>query len=350
MVFKILTLPKKNVILKVGPEVGPEKERFMADWILGPSDGAQFPAMPTNQIHMAAGGSGAGKTTVLFQMIKAMKEGKDFFGYPTRDWPAVYVPYDRDTDETEYTMARVGITPEQLPILPMEIVYPPANLPDNRFMLDMQKVRNAFPRAKLLIVDGFYTLVPYGLINDYLRVAAFMQMARRFCRDNDITIIGVAHSPKQRQGNMVMDPRQMIQGSVAGGGFSSCGVVIIREKEDSECANRYLYILPRNCPDKKLAIGMGADGLDAKYWQVEQPKGRRRSEAHENFVELLKSYGQEMFTMSQVAKDAGGLGISRGSINQWLGEMVAFGDVERVKHGLYRLAGGADAAEEVGNA
>jgi energy-coupling factor transporter ATP-binding protein EcfA2 len=316
----------------------------MPNYLLGKRDGENFDAFPTQQLHIIAGSSGAGKTTLLFQLVAAMKRGQQFFGYPTANVPVAYVPYDRNYDETMATMQRVGISENEMFVMPRRIPGLEHDARrDDRFMEEMQVVRQATAGAKLLIIDGFYALVPFGKMNDYLIMATFLQRVRDYAADNDMTIIGVAHSPKQREGNRIIDPRQLIQGSVAGGGFSSSGMAVMREKPTGECQNRQVYILPRNAPEHLFNVGMTRDGVlaESAYVMGGGDDGGGRSKALTAFMDMLSfmgSNGEELHT-TEIIQGAIRHGLSQGSVPRWLNELVANGYINKVGRGVYVLSG-----------
>jgi hypothetical protein len=312
-----------------------------AEYILGPPPGSDGTAavMPTGRVHLFCGPSGAGKTTCLFQMIVEMQRGGKWLGYQTQWHPLAYIAFDREEEETHETMTRIGLDPRSVPQFYPKVQLPEQGKPtDDRMEQIISAVRTRYPEAKVLVFDAFFILAAHGQINNYLYMAEWLQRARKLCKELDITIIGIAHSPKEREGHKITSPRQKIQGSVAGGGFTSCTVVVDFAGTADE-NKRLIYVLPRNAPDEKFEMIQDERGrlvADTKSLQDKLdylmgffgglPRGGSRSTA-EICVHMEK------------------VKISRPTVMRYLGVLMADGMVLRVKQGHY-AAGPALAGQQ----
>src|SRR5438445_332753 len=54
--------------------------------------------MPAGQVHLLAGPSGGGKTTLVFQMMEAIAKGEEFLGHKCKAVPQAYISCDRNIE------------------------------------------------------------------------------------------------------------------------------------------------------------------------------------------------------------------------------------------------------------
>lgn len=243
----------KNFMVPMKPQERPPDPPNNV-YILGNPNAEAVPPTPTmglHQVHLFAGSSGTGKTTVLFQLIDCMKRGEPFFGRPTQWHPTVYATIDRTELETELTAERVGLPRDFVPHYRFKFVRAdPEDKDDHRIERLILGCKNLHPDMKILIIDGITLFAVHGKINDYQEMAGWYQRIGDFARDHDICIIGVTHTPKQREGNKILDPRQMIIGSSSQGGCSGSLFVI-----ESTGKDRWkMHILPRDLPEDDIEI------------------------------------------------------------------------------------------------
>jgi hypothetical protein len=96
-----------------------------------------------------------------------------------------------------------------------------------------------------------------GATNDYRSVADFLANLTSLCVREDITIIGVMHSPKMKEDEAYGNPRQRISGSVAWAAYCETVVLVEPVSPDDPNSPRRLLILPRNISavEKTLKFG-----------------------------------------------------------------------------------------------
>lgn len=214
--------------------------------------------MPHGEIHLLGGPSGAGKTTLLMQSIDDIIDGGMFFTFKCHATEVFYISCDRSHNEQKRIMDRVKLRNK----LDFEVL-------DNIFKLGspatidgiVKFVRTKRPGTKLLIIDGFATLVPNGKSSDYDTVNRWLRLCRYICETYNITILGVVHFSKEKQGEAYTNQRERILGSAAWGCFSSLVMTLSKEDPTSPTnAHRHLWICPRNWPEQKITLTMGTDG------------------------------------------------------------------------------------------
>lgn len=304
-------------------------------WFLGPDPGGgPLPVMPLGRIHMFGGGSGTGKTRLLYQMIKAAQSGEDFLGYPTQFQPVTYCAFDRRVEEQEETMRAVGLDPATVPHHYIKVPPMPSNgMPDNRALTLINDVLNANPATRVLILDAMFILAAHGQMNNYCIMAEWLQRLGDMCDAMGIAIIGVVHSSKQREGQRITDPRVSITGSVATGGFTSCQIIVETPDSKKEPDKRLIWVYPRNARQQCFEMEFNEQGVLVPDKKSEADKIYTLE--HKVFAEAGKP-----LTLNEIAAlMKGQLGASLASTKRYLATLVEQKSVVKVGHGLYTLRG-----------
>lgn len=275
--------------------------------------------LPTREVHLIGGPSGAGKTTLILQMLYDWSRGIPVFGKASRPVPYVYVACDRSLQSIRATMDRIQI-PHNFPLISM--------VDDPRFKT-FATIREAYPEAKFYFMDGFPSLTPKGKISDYEIVSGFLTGTTRVCQELDISIAGTGHTTKCKEGETFVNPRQRFLGSVAWGGFSDTMMLIEPAEPDNVTdLNRTVMLLPRNGPGELLHYRLNDRGVFVPQedilagvlhaWLLSKPLGTR--------ILLVE--------LAEVAEKAK---ISRVTMFRQIKKMIADGVLVKVSHGTYQL-------------
>lgn len=303
------------------------------EYILGP-DPAQsggFAVMPLKRVHMLGGASGSGKTTMLFQMLAAAQKGEPFLGYPTQWHPSVYVAFDRREEETEETMARVGLDPASVPHYFWEVTLAdPRVEKDGRLENIVRDIRNKHPEVKVIYFDAFYILAQHGRINDYQQMAYWLQRAGILCENLDLTIIGIVHSAKARKGQEITDPRYSITGSVATGGFTSCQVIVEKPSLDNP-DKRLVHVYPRNAPEQIFDLITDDRGCLVPDEGTEDAKLL----CLEHFFTRELPPGQAAKLMDIAAYMRKKMNASKSAVQRYIDQLIEEGKVAKYGRGIY---------------
>lgn len=203
--------------------------------------------LPLREVHLVAGASGAGKTTWLIKMIERWKDGNKVFGHESYPKPFVYMSGDRSEAGVRRTFKRVGVEPAGFNI------YAPRGIERRLSLVSLlTKAAKNNPTAKVFFVEGMGSKVPGGKTNDYTVVANFLMELQDLCERLDITIVGVVHSSKSKEGESYLDPRQQVLGSVAWASYSETIIIMeqLRGGKNGDGSLRKLSLLPRNSKEE----------------------------------------------------------------------------------------------------
>jgi hypothetical protein len=207
--------------------------------------------IPSEEVHLICGPSGAGKTTWLMQWLKQWHKGEveSFFGHKVNPQPFCYVSVERRQRAVQRKLKRLGIDPETFPWIASSI--------SNRLSsLDkvISEARRKYPDTTVLFIDGFAYFAPGPKPGktEYKVVGEFLINCGHICEEKGLTIFAIVHSPKMKADEMYTNPRQRVLGSVSWGAIVDC--IMILEPQITETKQvtplRNFLLLPREAPDE----------------------------------------------------------------------------------------------------
>jgi KaiC/GvpD/RAD55 family RecA-like ATPase len=287
--------------------------------------------LPSREVHLLGGPSGAGKTTWLFQMLQEQwKEGGTILDHSVHPVPYIYVSADRSKPSVERTMQRAGINPITVPFFSL------VNRPEiTSVALLANAVLERCPETRLLVIDGVMRLIPpkrdSSTDGGFAHISKFLIELCKACQDKDLTIILIVHSPKQKEDSRYTNPRERVMGSAAWAAYSETIILVepfMPVSRDTANA-RTLICLPRNA---------GAVFQDLEF----TANGRlvlRSDEIDAVLVEqfLFKVKPGEVFTTNQIL-DALSKSMSRTTVFRWLKRLEDASSVIKSAHGIYKRA------------
>lgn len=281
---------------------------------------------PTKEIHIIAGASGVGKTTFGFQLLDEWRQGKPVLGFPSHPQPFVYVSCDRSRQSVNATLQRVGV--RHIDFVDGRGV---ARYGEQAFDMVLKQARAIVPEVRLLFVEAFSMLVPQASFKDTYRVTGqFLSEMSRVLAREDVTIIGTAHSPKQRDNDQINDPRQLVLGTVAWGGFIETIVAIRRLKPlNPSDMRRQVLVLPRNAREEAFDYDLDENG---RFVKIEQTTV---CDILNVLLEVIPL--DEMITTSSLVELAERAGVTaRRTIERWITQSLEDGRLIRVGKGIYK--------------
>jgi len=276
--------------------------------------------LPEREISLIAGPAGGGKTTWLFQVLELWQNSVDVHGHASHPCRYVYVSADRSKEAAEATMDRMSINLDRIPLI--------SGVEEDlhTFSSIVSLVRKKDPNVKLIVIDGFATIVPGGKAGDYHTVANFLRSITRQCKREDITVLGIIHAAKTKENEKYLNPRERILGSVAWAGFSETIFFIEPvDVKDVENPQRLLEILPRNAAQEKFELEL----RDGRF----VPSSRRvpADADTESFLNTM-TVGEEFGVEELGAK----LRLGRSKTYMLLTRLEENRAIERVRRGVYR--------------
>lgn len=297
--------------------------------------------IPANQLHLLAGPSGGGKTTLAFQMLGALTTGEPFLGRWTRPCKIAYVSGDRPAESVLETQDRC------------EVAFPIFSAVDEN-LVGEDLLTKIFPRLTavcggerpdVIYIDGFTAFVPGGFLNNYAIVAKWLASLQRYARKMKITIIGACHATKTKEGEKFTNPRQRIAGSVAWAGFSETVLIIEPLDDDKSKEKRIVHILPRNHPEETMILRFNAEG------RLTLPDKVVHQETLTEFIMdgLLEKFKLgDTLLYSKYRDDAISKGVSLRTFNRWLAKAVETGKLTKTGKGIYVYSEASEPIPEFG--
>lgn len=280
---------------------------------------------PAEEVHLIGGPSGAGKSSWLIGFIRDWQKGDSLFGYKSYPQPFVYVSCDRSKPGILRTFKRLKIDPETFPYMPMverdDLLNIPA-LVDN-WLKD-------HPETKVFFIEGLATFAPSGRdASDYGKTAGFIKRLTRLCQAKHITIVGIVHSPKMREKDRYLNPRQRVLGSVSWAAYAETIILVEPACENDPTSGlRHLTLLPRNAPEEVFDLNFTDSG------ELILAKDDTCHKAM--FVWLGRAPVETVFKTEDAYKEGRSHGFTDRSVKRWLRHALDQGIIHRVAHGEYR--------------
>lgn len=290
--------------------------------------------IPSGQVHLLAGPSGGGKTSLAFQLFKALeKPGELWCGRElVRPQSWAYVSGDRTARSVSETQERIGVK------------FPVFSLVD-RDMIGKDLTDVILPQVKsfhgkqpdIVYIDGFTALVPGARLNEYGVVAQWLGALQRYCNKYDVTIIGACHTTKQKENEKYKNPRQKVAGSVAWAGFSETVILIEPpDADDAPPAQRNVSLLPRNKPEEFFTMTFDDNGI------LQMPEKILQAQELAEMVlpGLFRHLKEGLVDYAGLMKQATDRGLSRRTFDRYLAKMVTDGKIARISKGKYEIRTG----------
>jgi hypothetical protein len=211
--------------------------------------------LPTQEIHLIGGPTGAGKTTWLLRLLDQWRKGESIFGHSSHPAPFLYVSLDRSHNGMLRICQRMRLDPRNFNFVHPTLADRGLGIP-----LYLKQLSAKNPSVRLIIVEGFQTGVTN--INDQKEVTRYLAEVQKLCETANLTILGVVHTSKQKQNAKYENPRERIAGCGQWGGWSETVIMVEPQTDISgdEADLRTLQILPRNGKHLKFVLEF-KDGL-----------------------------------------------------------------------------------------
>jgi hypothetical protein len=292
--------------------------------------------LPTAEFHIIGGPSGGGKTTLIMQLMVEWAAGRPIFGYTSHPRPFAYVSLDRGERSLIRTLHRCGVDPATFPyVCPRKRKKPIVGFEDLVYNFVVPKYHG----VSVLVIEGITTLMTgNSKANDYNAAFKFFGDIAAWCNEEDITVIGVMHSPKMRESERYLNPRQRLLHSVAIGAIAETIILSEPSFESPVKLDRIVTVLPRNAPEQEFRMRLDEHGMHQPATDPEITKAMGEDAKASEMLDLWlkpKEPGCE-FKSGDLVDEMKPLGIGRSTVFSWLLQAQEDHCIEPVKHGWYR--------------
>jgi hypothetical protein len=192
--------------------------------------------LPSKEVHLMAGPTGAGKTRWLFDALLRWQRGLPILGLRSHPVPWVYVASDRSMDGVNRTFDTMGIDRNSFEILPAW---------DEHMSFSTIMGAVADLGAKFAVIEGFGQFVEAPAHTHQVR--SFLQSTCTILKTDGCTILGVVECPKMKPRDSYANPRQRVSGAAAWGHHSETIFLVEPSFPDKpQDPNRTLTVCSRN--------------------------------------------------------------------------------------------------------
>jgi archaellum biogenesis ATPase FlaH len=185
--------------------------------------------LPRGRTSIVAGSSGAGKTTILLQLIKASQANSKWLDKFVVN-PTLRVGFfstDRSREDLEDTSRFVGVDLSRVEVtsLVSDRTIDLGRWSDNPLAFLLETLEARYAEQDLVIVDVGGHMLGCDL-NKYHLVAPRMVKLNRWAEDRGVAVILTSHTNKLRQGQGTLRAEDRVSGSMALTGFTSSHITL----------------------------------------------------------------------------------------------------------------------------
>jgi hypothetical protein len=288
----------------------------------------------TRTVHLIIGPSGAGKTTWISQVIRDWRIGLPILGRASHPKPFGYISLDRGYDEYGDIWKKVGLVED----FPMYFMREQEGwwTGSARWKTIIQDIAQEHPDVKVWFLDGLTNITPDGKIIDYGVVAQFLLEMGAWCEHKNLTIMGLGHTTKLKEGSGIVQARECAIGSVAWAAYSSGLVKVMPTNPgDADCPLRTINLQPRGSAPQTIEYTFTDQGVLEMIVNPETPPVS--SEEFTKAMQALEEFplGEEFAIADLVEKWEG---VPKTTRYRWLEKLVSkdIRAIEKVRHGIYR--------------
>lgn len=221
--------------------------------------------LPGGQAHFLSGPPGGGKTAFVAGLVAAVQAGRPIFGKACNPPPLIgLISADRRWSDSRqwYDVAGVGQLP-YFSIVDSDIPIKDLRKPDYPLILLDRLVTEHFhaPPNSLIIIDPI-SYWAGGDMNRYMQVYMAMIGLNRFCEKHQITVLGLAHTGKQKGDvkERYTRPQDRINGSTALLGNSGTQMALETPDQTDSPYYRFTWVA-HHAPPESYTLERTENGL-----------------------------------------------------------------------------------------
>lgn len=286
-----------------------------------------------NSVNLLAGAPGVGKTALIAWLLTRFRDTLPIFGYLPCPIPRIaFIGADRSWENsTRFWFEAAGYADIPHYSLQDDRAFPPVRLRNRAGRIQileqcLEKV-GPLPPGSLVVVDPLSLFLGGNLI-DYDTCGVACSQIRRLCQDLQFTLIGTAHSSKQKADRKERYKRLQdnILGSTALFGYTDTQMYLAAPDETG--ADHYTFLwAPHHKPPEMFPLGRDASGLFVPWEDSTAAALEAGLLALIPLIEEGIGFGDLVLAAEQM---------SRATVHRILQHFLEVGVVERVGHGRYR--------------
>jgi len=212
--------------------------------------------LPSHEVSILAGASGAGKTTLIMQVLCALQANTPVWGHAAQ--PNVrlgYIAADRSWRSYQKTAALSNLDLESIQVRTL-VDDAALNLKDfERSPIDeLERIIGTMLPVDLIVVDPLVVFLGVDTNKYHLNAARLIRL-NKLCLANKITLLGTHHATKARSDYSFKRAQDRISGTSALLGFTSTQLFLASPQETGREDNCYeWHIISHHAPAKILLL------------------------------------------------------------------------------------------------
>lgn len=212
--------------------------------------------LPANEVSILAGASGAGKTTLIMQLLTALQANALVWGHAGRpNLRLGYIAADRTWRSYQKTAALASLDLTSIQVRAL-VDDPAINLRDfERSPIDtLEYLVGTMLPVDLIVVDPLVVFLGVDTNKYHLNAARLIRL-NRLCMANKVTLLGTHHATKARSDYSFKRAQDRISGTSALLGFTSTQLFLASPEETGRSDNYYeWHVISHHAPAKIILL------------------------------------------------------------------------------------------------
>jgi RecA-family ATPase len=212
--------------------------------------------LPSREVSILAGASGAGKTTLIMQVLSAIQANAPVFGCHVQPNLRIgYIAADRSWRSYQKTAALASFDLASVAVRTL-IDDDTVNLKDfERSPIDeLERLISTMLPVDLIVVDPLVVFLGVDTNKYHLNAARLIRL-NKLCLANKVTILGTHHATKARSDYTFKRAQDRISGTSALLGFTSTQLFLASPEETGRSDNCYeWHVISHHAPSKIILL------------------------------------------------------------------------------------------------